>query len=88
MVERVRIDSIRPAVVRPGELGRTEREARAMLEHELRTPLAAIRAIGEILRDVPELDADERGALLDALLVEQDRLAGTLEALLDELLGR
>lgn len=87
-MERVRIDPTGPAGARPGELGPAERDARAMLEHELRTPLAAIRAIGEILRDVPELEAEERRALLDALLVEQSRLAGTLEALLDELLGR
>jgi signal transduction histidine kinase len=55
------------------------------LEHELRTPLAAIRAIAEILKDEADLSSAERAALLDALLVEQARLGRTLEALLDEL---
>lgn len=55
------------------------------LEHELRTPLAAIRAIAEILEDEADLAPAERAALLDALLVEQARLGRTLEALLDEL---
>ena len=68
--------------------GWIEDEVLARLEHEFRTPLAAIRAIGEILRDVPELQAPERRALLDALLVEQDRLARTLEVLLEELGAR
>mgnify|MGYP005840384375 FL=1 len=68
--------------------GWIEDEVLAQLEHEFRTPLAAIRAIGEILRDVPELQAPERRALLDALLVEQDRLARTLEVLLEELGAR
>lgn len=60
-------------------------EAFLELEHELRTPLAAIRAIAEILKDGADLLPAEREALLDALLVEQARLARTLEALLDEL---
>jgi len=64
---------------------RFEADRRERLEHELRTPLAAIRAIGEILRDEPDLAPAERAALLDALLVEQARLGRTLEALLDEL---
>ncbi|MCS6779372.1 MAG: hypothetical protein NZ555_06700 [Geminicoccaceae bacterium] len=57
------------------------------LEHELRTPLAAIRAIAEILKDGADLLPAEREALLEALLAEQARLARTLEALLDELAG-
>ncbi len=68
--------------------GWVEDEVLARLEHELRTPLAAIRAIGEILRDAPELQVQERRALLDALLVEQGRLTRTLEALLEELVAR
>jgi signal transduction histidine kinase len=65
-----------------------EGDAFARLEHEFRTPLAAIRAIGEILRDAPEPGPAERRALLDALLVEQARLTRTLEALLEELVAR
>jgi signal transduction histidine kinase len=64
-----------------------EGEKLALLEHEIRTPLAAIRAIAEILREEDELEPAERAAMLDALLLEQARLARTLEALLDELAG-
>ncbi|MCS7267902.1 MAG: hypothetical protein NZ704_07575 [Geminicoccaceae bacterium] len=59
-----------------------------LLEHELRTPLTAIRAIAEILKEDSDLTAAEREALLDALLVEQARLARTLETLLDALARR
>lgn len=59
-----------------------------LLEHELRTPLTAIRAIAEILKEESDLTAAEREALLDALLVEQARLARTLETLLDALARR
>lgn len=72
-----------PAIDRRFEPNRFEQ-----LEHELRTPLAAIRAIAEILRDEPHLAPAERAALLDALLVEQARLGRTLEALLAELFER
>jgi signal transduction histidine kinase len=64
-----------------------EGEKLALLEHEIRTPLAAIRAIAEILREEDELEPAERAAMLEALLLEQARLARTLEALLDELAG-
>jgi signal transduction histidine kinase len=64
-----------------------EEGERALLEHEFRTPLAAIRAIAEILKEEADLEPAERAAMLDALLVEQARLARTLEALLDELAG-
>lgn len=60
-------------------------EALERLEHEFRTPLAAIRAIAEILRDEPDLTPAERTAMLEGLLIEQSRLARTLEALLDQL---
>ncbi len=61
--------------------------ARERLEHELRTPLAAIRAIAEILLDEPHLTPAERSRLVEAILAEQARLARTLEALLDQLAG-
>jgi len=75
-------------VARAIGLGRPDAaELLGRLEHEFRTPLAAIRAIAEILRDAPDLGPEERAAMLDAILVEQSRLARTLEALLDELAG-
>ncbi len=53
------------------------------VEHELRTPLTVIRAVTEILRDCPELPADERERLLAAAISELDRLDGTVESILD-----
>ena len=52
------------------------------LEHELRTPLASILSIAEILRDHPELDEAERRRFLDAMHEESGRLAELVEHLL------
>ncbi len=62
----------------------TGRSLRSMdeLEHELRTPLASILSISEILRDYPELDAAERRRFLEAMHEESGRLAALVEFLL------
>lgn len=52
------------------------------LEHELRTPLASILSISEILRDHPDLSTDERRRFLDAMHTESGRLAELVELLL------
>jgi signal transduction histidine kinase len=52
------------------------------LEHELRTPLASILSISEILRDHPELGEDERRRFLDAMHEESWRLAELVDFLL------
>ena len=52
------------------------------LEHELRTPLASILSIAEILRDHPDLDETERRRFLDAMHAESGRLAELVEHLL------
>ncbi len=52
------------------------------LEHELRTPLASILSISEILRDHPELSEAERRRFLDAMHAESGRLASLVELLL------
>jgi signal transduction histidine kinase len=53
------------------------------IEHELRTPLASIRSLSEIMRDYPDLTEDQRRRFLEVLLVENERLARTVERLLD-----
>jgi signal transduction histidine kinase len=53
------------------------------LEHELRTPVASLRSLAEILRDHPELSEAERSRFLDAMLAEARRLEGTLDAILE-----
>jgi two-component system sensor histidine kinase CreC len=53
------------------------------LEHELRTPLASLRSLAEILRDHPDLPEAERRRFLDAMIAETRRLQGTLDAILE-----
>jgi signal transduction histidine kinase len=55
------------------------------IEHELRTPLAAIRSLSEILYDTPELPEPERRRFLAAMLAESERLTRTVERLLARL---
>ena len=38
------------------------------IEHELKTPLASMRSLSEILRDHPDLSDDQRRRFLDAIL--------------------
>lgn len=60
------------------------RSVRSMdeLEHELRTPLASIVSITEILRDHPELGEEERRRFLNAMHEESSRLTELVEFLL------
>ncbi len=53
------------------------------VEHELRTPLAVIRAATEIIRDYPNLDEAERDQLLSAVADELQRLDLTVDRLLE-----
>lgn len=52
------------------------------LEHELKTPLASIRAISEILLDYGDIPAAERNRMLEAMLEDQGRLARAVELVL------
>ncbi len=52
------------------------------LEHELRTPLASMRSLSEIIRDYPDLTEDQRRRFVDGILRENERLTRTVERLL------
>jgi signal transduction histidine kinase len=52
------------------------------LEHELRTPLASVRSLSEILRDHPDLTEEQRRRFLDGILRENERLTRIVERLL------
>jgi signal transduction histidine kinase len=54
----------------------------AELEHELRTPLASMRSVAEILRDYPDLSDGQRRRFLDSMIEESERLRLTLERVL------
>ncbi|MFZ1426227.1 MAG: histidine kinase dimerization/phospho-acceptor domain-containing protein [Geminicoccaceae bacterium] len=53
------------------------------IEHELRTPLASMRSVSEIMRDYPDLTDDQRQRFLDAILDDNARLARMVERLLN-----
>lgn len=71
-----------PADARAGGLSFEE------LEHELRTPLASIRSLSEILRDHPDLDEAQRRSFLAGVVAESERLARTVERLLGSMARR
>lgn len=52
------------------------------IEHELKTPLASIRSLSEIMRDYPDLPEAERRRFLEVMIHENERLARTVERLL------
>ena len=51
--------------------------------HELRTPLASIRAFSEILYDDPEIELGERKRFLGILVSETERLSRLVNQVLD-----
>jgi signal transduction histidine kinase len=53
------------------------------MAHELRTPLAAIRAFAEILHDNPDLPVERRAEFLHIIEMENDRLSRLIHDLLD-----
>ena len=55
----------------------------ATVNHELRTPLASIRAFSEILRDHPDLTLAERHEFLRIVIAESERLTRLINQLLD-----
>lgn len=55
----------------------------ATVNHELRTPLASIRAFSEILRDHPDLPDEERREFLRIVVTESERLTRLINQLLD-----
>lgn len=53
------------------------------VNHELRTPLASIRAFSEILRDHPNLPDEEKLEFLHIVVTESERLTRLISQLLD-----
>jgi signal transduction histidine kinase len=55
----------------------------AWISHDLRTPLASLRALAEALADGVAIDEATRGRYLAGLLAHVDRLTGLVDALLE-----
>ena len=65
------------------QLDRMKDEFVSNVSHELRTPLTSIRSFSEILRDEPELDAEQRQQFLGIIVRESERLTRLITDMLD-----
>ncbi len=65
------------------ELDRLKDDFMSSVTHELRTPLASIRAFSEILHDDPDIDAAERTRFLAIIVSETERLTRLVNQVLD-----
>ncbi len=74
---------LRAANLRLQELDRLKDDFMSSVTHELRTPLASIRAFSEILHDDPHLDQAERQRFLGILVSETERLSRLVNQVLD-----
>jgi len=73
---------LQEANTRLKELDRLKDDFVATVNHELRTPLASIRAFSEILRDHPQLGDSERLEFLAIVIAESERLTRLIGQLL------
>ncbi|MBK1645053.1 histidine kinase [Thiocapsa imhoffii] len=74
---------LRAANLRLQELDRMKDDFISSVTHELRTPLASIRAFSEILFDDPEIDLEQRRRFLGILVSETERLSRLVNQVLD-----
>ena len=74
---------LRAANLRLQELDRMKDDFMSSVTHELRTPLASIRAFSEILYDDPEIELAERKRFLGILVSETERLSRLVNQVLD-----
>ncbi len=76
-------EKLRSANLRLQELDRMKDDFMSSVTHELRTPLASIRAFSEILYDDPEIDLQDRKRFLGILVSETERLSRLVNQVLD-----
>ncbi len=74
---------LRAANERLTELDRLKDDFVSTVSHELRTPLTSIRAFAEILRDNPDMAAEQRSEMLAVLCRESERLSRLINQVLD-----
>jgi signal transduction histidine kinase len=65
------------------ELDRMKDDFMSSVTHELRTPLASIRAFSEILQDNPDVGAEERVRFIGIIVSETERLSRLVNQVLD-----
>jgi Na+/proline symporter/nitrogen-specific signal transduction histidine kinase len=64
-------------------LDRLKDDFMSSVTHELRTPLTSIRALTELMRDDPAMDAAQRGQFLEIIVSETERLSRLVNQVLD-----
>ncbi len=64
-------------------LDRLKDDFMSSVTHELRTPLTSIRALSELMRDDPTMDADQRKQFLGIVVAESERLSRLVNQVLD-----
>jgi signal transduction histidine kinase len=74
---------LRAANLRLQELDRMKDDFMSSVTHELRTPLASIRAFSEILYDDPDIDPEQRRHFLGIVVGETERLTRLVNQVLD-----
>src|SRR5215218_9011300 len=65
------------------ELDKMKDDFVATVSHEDRTPLTSIRSFSEILRDNPDLDAEQRQEFTNIIVQESERLSRLINDILD-----
>jgi Na+/proline symporter/signal transduction histidine kinase len=65
------------------DLDRLKDDFMASMTHELRTPLASIRAVTELMRDDAQMPASQRAIFLDIVVTETERLGRLVNQVLD-----
>lgn len=64
-------------------LDRMKDDFMSSVTHELRTPLTSIRALSELMRDDPGIEAAQRQQFLDIIVAETERLTRLVNQVLD-----
>jgi Na+/proline symporter/nitrogen-specific signal transduction histidine kinase len=64
-------------------LDRLKDDFMSSVTHELRTPLTSIRALGELMRDEPEMPAAQRQRFVGIVVDESERLSRLVNQVLD-----
>jgi signal transduction histidine kinase len=74
---------LRAANAQLKELDKLKDDFMATVSHEIRTPLTSIRSFGEILRDHPDLDTEQRQEFISIIVNESERLSRLINDILD-----
>ncbi len=76
-------EKLRAANEQLQSLDRLKDDFMSSVTHELRTPLTSIRALTEMMRDDPDMPAQQRQEFLDIMVAESERLSRLVGQVLD-----